>query len=1620
MRDFVLPYKPEELLAQPEDDRLWASNLPDVENWSQDEADEAMNAITRRVLKTQGRDLAEDKSFSMLFALLQAWSRLEEAIHARTAELLTDALHRLSSDAARLKKAEKDAKGKELKTKEKEAAQKEIFQVRTASKVAIFFLRLMVEKSLKVEPVRKRRKNAAQNEERERQEEEAKERMKILERQRCSLLLASVESIGKAAMPWLWISDAPSWQQVAEKVSDCGFLVLDSEQALKHKETRTMALRCIVEPLQQEGHDHSNLLVASVSKLTHGLRGHELAAPFAADCVAMAHNTPLPRSLLVELTQICTGGDLASQGAFQRSLGNFISALADRLPHLVMANISVLLELLNVDCYPLRSAMVESIGSLLLSEGRTLPRGARCGGRAAEGADGEDAQGEEGDTSKAGVDGQGCFHIAIATKKELLDTLLTRSTDKTVWVRVQTLRTITNLVQSQKAMPKELWPRILQIVAKRMQDSACSARKSALSLMHALIKYHPYGPTLKGTGDERAKTEQILKYIGDRKAVLLQEAQAAELKEAEEMLQQSKVRQGGEDGEEEGTEDPELPTSQAEPVMKRRRLGKKTQAADTTMEYEVDKALQADAEDGEAACDKRNRELKALEDMETCYADRFKFTEMLDMTEARLRALLISRTASDVTEGIGVVVELKRRGLPAAARAFNQILSLVWSKHTNVKDAAVEAFFSMHLEGRTGAEAVHSLLDMYQEGAASGSWTYTHLASVSELIEQAAAQQRIEPVAAIQELVRAMNGPACPMALRTLTALCSHATALTKALPQIAQLFGPKGTSLGVEPAARLQRVRLCCLMLQRYSACVKPQLNSESPEFGHVWQMLQQAIQVIFEAFAKGDIPPDWFGALQAAMDLSFDLSALATERSPAGLGCPDKHWERILEAMLCGVLHKLSASPSNASPGKIDSALADGDAGEQAEQAVPMDEDEGDNQDDQDGDDSRQIAQAGNSDVKASASQLSCLMFMAGHFALRMVIYMEMAQGLLKKKRMATEDARMAEAREKKKDKQQAKPKKGKKGSKAQEGEDEEKDDDEAESAGMGMAGQEEREAEHFADMIETRILYNTKSALSKTRPLILKGLVDPQMRTNPVLRRVAAISLCKFATVSKRFCQEHLQLIFSVLFPKAGSGGLLASNGAEAESAVQDSATRGSGAGALLEDLTLRQSLLVAVGDLLFRHPNVVEPWTDRLYNALGAPTGGTPQSVANAMDLRLTALLVLTHLVLNDMMKPRAVFLTRALWLTACPHESTARVARILFQELSKRSTAIIYNLMPQVLSELADQKEGARERESTSSAEDRVAWVMQFVEKEKHIEGLIEKLSVRLEQAADIKGMGKDGCQAKESSKEGEGEDAEDEDNAAEVPVISGAEGQLETVSCLAHALGAMNYSDRCIIRLHDVIVVRKGLNTAISYHQVVRDCLLGVIEKTRKPRFGKGGEDKGEAQPAEDGAGGSKANAAASKAVDEIEQIVNKLGAKKKKDVDFGDCEPDQASAPVEPQGIPTPHARAVLPVQEDKKKAKAGKRKQEEADDEPGFEDEAKGRRGRKAKAPAASAADEPSLAARMAAPAAPVSTAPAVEKVKSGGEELRAALQAQKEKKRLKGKGKGKASRTVDDDDA
>ncbi|CAK0900800.1 unnamed protein product, partial [Prorocentrum cordatum] len=753
------------------------------------------------------------------------------------------------------------------------------------------------------------------------------------------------------------------------------------------------------------------------------------------------------------------------------------------------------------------------------------------------------------------------------------------------------------------------------------------------------------------------------------------------------------------------------------------------------------------------------------------------FIEHIDAAGQRLVTLLSSRYPTDVTEAVSVVVALRQREVPAAASAFDKVLGLVWSRQSSIKDAAVDAFNSMYLEGRDTATAVRSLLQMYQSGCDGGSWTYTHLASVQELIQQAAEKEYIDAKRAIPELVTALKGPSCDMALRALTALgAAAASEAATMLPRVKEAVGPGGACCGANPAERLERARLLCQLLQRLQTCAKVSFKPEVESC--LWDLSAHATRLVVESFSRDTVPPQWFGAAQSAMDLSFDLAMSLTHHTDPIQRCPDKLWEQILSRMLFGILPQqdLATTPEDGAEG-----------GEDATDAVVP------------------TPQPGGAMV--SGMQIGCAVFVAGHLGLRTLVLLEGLQSALKRKRLQEEDARMAEAREEKKQKKEKDKKKSKGKGKGKEEEDE---GGGGEAASMGQAGQEEREAEAFQEIAENGLLFGRRSLLDRVKPLIFQCMLDPTMRSDVTLRRLGALSLCKFMIISKRFCEDNLKLLFSILFPKGKSTSVLAGgDAAEVECG---------GASALLEDMTLRQSLLVAVGDLLFRHPNTVEPWSTKLYATLAGATEGEPEQAA---QMRLTALLVLTHLVLNDMMKPRSVLLVRALWLTACPHEPTARVARILFSELAKRTTNVIYNLLPQIITNLPNHQEAAGQ--VSGGAEGRVQYIMQFVEKEKHIEGLIEKLTLRLEQAANAAGGSAAAAAAVVAA----------DTQAAETQLDAAADVQEGTaaasVSCLSHAIGAMNYSDRTILRLHDAVVVRKAVNTAISYHSVTRDCFMSIV-----------------------------------------------------------------------------------------------------------------------------------------------------------------------------------------------
>merc|ERR1719148_310496 len=150
-----------------------------------------------------------------------------------------------------------------------------------------------------------------------------------------------------------------------------------------------------------------------------------------------------------------------------------------------------------------------------------------------------------------------------------------------------------------------------------------------------------------------------------------------------------------------------------------------------------------------------------------------------------------------------------------------------------------------------------------------------------------------------------------------------------------------------------------------------------------------------------------------------------------------------------------------------------------------------------------------------------------------------------------------------------------------------------------------------------------------------------------SSEVLMQTSTLALCKFMCISRSFCEKHLPLLFTAL------------------------------SNAPTEDVSLRANTVIALGDLAFRFPNEVEPYTPRIYACLRDKSN----------RVRRHTLMVLTHLILNDMVKVKG----QVCEIAVCLEDKEPRIrdmSRLLFHELSKRSNNPIYNLLPDIISQLS--------------------------------------------------------------------------------------------------------------------------------------------------------------------------------------------------------------------------------------------------------------------------------------------------------------------------------------------
>jgi len=313
-----------------------------------------------------------------------------------------------------------------------------------------------------------------------------------------------------------------------------------------------------------------------------------------------------------------------------------------------------------------------------------------------------------------------------------------------------------------------------------------------------------------------------------------------------------------------------------------------------------------------------------------------------------------------------------------------------------------------------------------------------------------------------------------------------------------------------------------------------------------------------------------------------------------------------------------------------------------------------------------------SGNSMDKIPTAVLARFLFVLGEVSLKHLVHVEQLARAVRQARIAR-DRKAAEAKEKG-----------------------EGDDDLTAAMGQGAVG-EDLLLDAAREKAEGELLATkqgaTRGLIAVYAPFVVQLCSHPSVTQGPELLRGAALAaLTRFMVLDAKFCEDNLKLIFTRLKGESDKG--------------------------------TRAALMVALGDLAFRFPNAVEPWTEHLY---GIKEWGNSLHDPDA-SVRQHAITVLSHLVLNDMMKVKGHISEMARCLEDVDPR-VASVAKLFFHELSHKHGNPIYNLLTDLLSRLS-----ADDTITPDAFKRIMTRLVGFIDKDRQAESICEKMCARFAEA----------------------------------------------------------------------------------------------------------------------------------------------------------------------------------------------------------------------------------------------------------------------------------------------
>ncbi|KAK3104798.1 hypothetical protein FSP39_010318 [Pinctada imbricata] len=930
-------------------------------------------------------------------------------------------------------------------------------------------------------------------------------------------------------------------------VTNCVYKLLENTNItyVRSKETRD-AINNIIGIMVKR---YNHALSASL-KILQLLQHFEHLVNPLADMVEVITNQYGNRSVVGEIMREVgrkDPKDLARDNSGTRSFSSFLVEVAEKVPSVMLTNISVLMCHLEGESYTMRNGVLGILSEILL---KVLSK--------------EDLEEKMKDA-----------------RDQFLEKLEEHVHDIHAFVRSRVLQIWLTLV-NEKCIPLPRHEHLLELIIGRLHDKSSQVRKQAIQLVTAFIKCNPFAAKLplEDLKSNYEKEKEKLEEMGPQETDQSNKENLMKKIEDEWLPFENKLKstiQDQADMETESTVSDDLigESESADSVIERifnmlteekftEALALLTSFKESfpgnplLTENSESQSMEVDGEESRSSTestpdltylraifyghkkqslvisaggmeDKQQEDTTVINEFSKqqilvqYLKDCLAFATQIQAAVPIICQLLGSKTVTDVLEAIDFFVTGFEFGVTATMMGIRRMLHLIWSRESGVKDAVVSAYKRLYLNPQGGnqrakANAVVKNLSALVSGATLGDLT-----SMEGLMVELMKAGEIDN-SVIQMLWERF-------AMKVPNTTQDESKAAIKLIAMVA------GADMGV--------------VKSNIDVLVKEGLGDRAVnDFILARDTCLALLKLGTKKKAQGALPPEPY-RLPQGHEMFTRLHDILVNGS-SQLNNP--YWVPLSEQAV-NVIYKLAEHPDVICGDIIKQMAKEVIKAEKLDQTKAQEEQENTEMPTEDSPPTLDDSQPSSQPQSCASSVLTRLISLAGHVAFRQMVHLDThIFGELKRRRAIQEH------------KSQTKTPKSTRKSLGKDRLASEAIEDEL---GLAGAAAEDADAEYIRKVCEMEIVTGD-TLLSSIGPLLETVCVNQNKYADPDLRTAASLALAKFMLVSSEFCETHLQLLFTILEKSSYP--------------------------------TIRANTIIALGDLTIRFPNLIEPWTPHMYARL----------------------------------------------------------------------------------------------------------------------------------------------------------------------------------------------------------------------------------------------------------------------------------------------------------------------------------------------------------------------------------------------------------------------------------